>query len=125
MPENPEVEARVKQVKKLRGIADSMLAGTGLGEEMSPRGLAVHIQQAANEIEDLAKITQEEEDAFLWRVQSDIREFMHELFRREAMGYEPHLDFVPSQRQGNTFSVLAVARPLKMRLEVEFNRGGA
>ena len=85
-------------------------------------GRAIDLRQAANEIEDLAKIIQEEEAAFLWRVQSDIREFMHDLFRREAMGYEPHLDFVQSQHSENTFSVLAVARPLKVRLEVEFKR---
>lgn len=92
---NPEAEAREQQVAKLRSMAAALGEGRGLGEEVSPRSLGVHLNQAANEIEELGKKRLASQAALSARLQRMLMTTLIEFCQSECNGYEPQISVGP------------------------------
>jgi hypothetical protein len=118
MPVNPEVERRNKQIANLLGKSTSLASR----HYLSPHDLAVDLQQAASEIEDLGKLAVEEAEGFQNRLQVALSSALVTFYAHEALLFEPSVkitdtddDVLASARR---FDIIAKARDLTISLSV-------
>lgn len=127
MPENPEAEARAKQVEKLRSLAGQIMS------EAIPKldvrsGRAIDLRQAANEIEDLGRLKREVEFATENRIVRSVKEYLVKLVMYET-GYKPRVLLTKDTDEDDlsgvyVFGCRAETRPLTITLDLQVERRG-
>ena len=91
---NPEAEAREQQTAKLRDLAKQVSDDKGVDTNLGG-SVSVHLRQAANEIEDLAKIKAQAHEAQAVRLQRALIAALNEFCQGECDGFEPQISVGP------------------------------
>lgn len=117
---NPQSEARQQQLVRLREVADEV-------DGVAPVGTATHIRQAANEIESLGALAQEEVASFLHRLQLTLADCLRDFFAKEVItDEEPMLRIIMEDDQPSAgdmyLEILAKTQPLQVKLAVSVKR---
>lgn len=114
-----EQEARQVMIGRLRGMAESLDGGYGLGETTSPQALAVHLNQAANEIDDLGRLREQFLHGFRMRLYTALRDALHSFHPCDANGMEPHTTLIYEETDPQHFTLAFNSQEVEIHLDVQ------